>query len=315
MESNSLVDDLQKIAAATLGKHIEKHSPVVLLDYPNHTNVGDCAIWVGEISFLGGNNNSIRYVCDIASYDPDKLKRFSSGATILIHGGGNFGDVWVRHLNFKERVLADFKSNKIIQLPVSVHYKCVNRINTTVNKINEHGNFILYVRDRESYKIAIENFNCKVELCPDSAFCIGKIKRPNVATCDNLCLLRTDIEKHISSLKLNENSIVCDWVDEGESLTRLSLAFYHRILHHIKTETAFHQYILLKLYNRLANDRLKRGCRILSKGKKITTDRLHAHILSLLMGIHHDIYDNNNGKIRHFYDTWTIPSHLVKLIV
>jgi len=48
-----------------------------------------------------------------------------------------------------------------------------------------------------------------------------------------------------------------------------------------------------------------RGCRVLSQGRLVITDRLHGHILSLLMGIPHVLLDNSYGKVRRFYEAWT----------
>lgn len=35
------------------------------------------------------------------------------------------------------------------------------------------------------------------------------------------------------------------------------------------------------------------------------TDRLHGHILCLLLGLPHVLLDNTYGKLKDFYDTWT----------
>ena len=48
-----------------------------------------------------------------------------------------------------------------------------------------------------------------------------------------------------------------------------------------------------------------RGCRLLSRGHQVITDRLHAHILCLLMGIPHVVVDNNYGKLGSFLEAWT----------
>ena len=40
------------------------------------------------------------------------------------------------------------------------------------------------------------------------------------------------------------------------------------------------------------------------------SDRLHAHILCLLMGIPHVLLDNTYGKVRSFHETWTQASVL-----
>ncbi|MET0884047.1 MAG: exopolysaccharide biosynthesis protein, partial [Acidimicrobiales bacterium] len=42
-----------------------------------------------------------------------------------------------------------------------------------------------------------------------------------------------------------------------------------------------------------------------ARGRVVRTDRLHAHLLSLLQGIPHVLEDNATGKVRAYYDTWT----------
>jgi pyruvyl transferase EpsO len=37
----------------------------------------------------------------------------------------------------------------------------------------------------------------------------------------------------------------------------------------------------------------------------VVTDRLHAHILCLLLGIPHAVLDNSYGKLTRFLDAWT----------
>ena len=54
-----------------------------------------------------------------------------------------------------------------------------------------------------------------------------------------------------------------------------------------------------------------RGVRLLSRGHRIATDRLHAHILSLMLGIPHYAADNLTGKVHAFIDCWTGSSPLV----
>jgi pyruvyl transferase EpsO len=42
----------------------------------------------------------------------------------------------------------------------------------------------------------------------------------------------------------------------------------------------------------------------------VVTDRLHTHILCLLLGIPHAVLDNNYGKVGRFISCWTSDSIL-----
>ncbi|MDB5492395.1 MAG: exopolysaccharide biosynthesis protein, partial [Micavibrio sp.] len=58
-------------------------------------------------------------------------------------------------------------------------------------------------------------------------------------------------------------------------------------------------------YNRLAQHRVTRGLRQLSLANFVVTDRLHSHILSLLLDKPHIALDNSYGKLSNFIAAWT----------
>ena len=70
--------------------------------------------------------------------------------------------------------------------------------------------------------------------------------------------------------------------------------------------------------NRIVGDRmsaayLSRALTLLSLGRLVITDRLHAHILCMLLGIPHILLNNLMGKNWNFYETWTRGSPLCRL--
>src|SRR5262249_35179797 len=70
---------------------------------------------------------------------------------------------------------------------------------------------------------------------------------------------------------------------------------------------------LMRTYDPLARERLERGCRILARGRAVITDRLHGHVLCLLLGIPHVLLDNNYRKLGRFVETWTSACPLTRL--
>ena len=60
----------------------------------------------------------------------------------------------------------------------------------------------------------------------------------------------------------------------------------------------------------VATEHQRRGIELLCSASVVVTDRLHAHVLSLLLGIPHVVTDNVSGKIRSFHETWTSDSEL-----
>ena len=60
-----------------------------------------------------------------------------------------------------------------------------------------------------------------------------------------------------------------------------------------------------RAFQAAARRRLERGVALLSSGRRIVTDRLHGHILSLLLGRPHRLVDNCYGKLSSFVACWT----------
>ena len=66
-----------------------------------------------------------------------------------------------------------------------------------------------------------------------------------------------------------------------------------------------HPRLTLAAYDRYAAWNVKRGTEMLSRGRVVITDRLHGHILCVLMSIPHVVLNDRYGKIRDFWDAWS----------
>lgn len=124
-----------------VGPLIPTNAPVALFDFPSHPNVGDSAIWLGEIRYLDSNTMSPIVAVDDLSIMNSIFPKLSKQTVILIHGGGNLGDLWPMHQLFRERLIQHYQNNRIIQLPQSIHFQSdVNR--EKCRKIfNSHNDF------------------------------------------------------------------------------------------------------------------------------------------------------------------------------
>jgi exopolysaccharide biosynthesis predicted pyruvyltransferase EpsI len=293
----ALIAKLRDMIHDCLVDYVRDDEPMAILDFPDIRNCGDSAIWLGEMAYLEGRHGKPAYVARIGDFSAADLERVVPTGPIFIHGGGNFGDLWVAHQNFRERVLERFPGRKIIQFPQSIHYKSQERVEESARIIGRHKNFVLLVRDEESRQFAEKHFDCEVRLCPDMAFCIGPIQ-PLVATrFPVLAMLREDQEKASAyDLSAYPDVPVEDWITESAMHVRLSKTFgaASAILALKPAETR------LRNLDAAAHNRLRRGVRQLSRARAIVTDRLHVHIVSLLLGRPHAVLDNNYGKIRRF---------------
>ncbi|MFT4055016.1 MAG: polysaccharide pyruvyl transferase family protein [Novosphingobium sp.] len=277
-----------------------------LLDFPNHANVGDSAIWLGELALLkklGGAAPG--YVCAFDNFDEDILRAAVPQGTVFLHGGGNFGDIWNHHQVFRENVITRLRDRRIVQLPQSIHYEDPARIAQTARIIAAHPDFTLLVRDYASLELARRHFDCSVELCPDSAFAMGE-RRGAAPSIDVLAMLRTDKERTEAG-NLPDHITVEDWlINDTAAVRRAKVGGVMRAWRSLSPAS-----MRASAYEAAARHRVERGFRQLERGRAIITDRLHVHILSLLMGRPHAVLDNHYGKIARFLDAFTHSSPLV----
>ncbi|MFA7349576.1 MAG: polysaccharide pyruvyl transferase family protein [Methylotenera sp.] len=314
-----LIHALQGTARAVLDPLIPEGASIALLDYPNYSNVGDALIWLGEMAYLKSRKMPPKYVCDIENYNSSNLANaLGENGVILLQGGGNFGSLWKIIHDFRLRVIEDFPDVPIVQLPQSIHFGDDKLLEKTKQAISRHSNFTLVVRDQPSYEFATTQFECKVLLCPDMAFFIGSIESGKEFKFDRFILSRTDQEKSnnwiddLARLNSNVSIDVNDWLEQGIA---------ERILNRIQRHTAKFRMVidprnmvLLKLWRALAKTRMARGKSLLGRGRVVISDRLHVHILSILLNKPHVLIDNNYGKLGSLHQAWTKPYEGVKFV-
>jgi pyruvyl transferase EpsO len=305
IEREELIRRLQESAAAEL-RCVGSDAPFSLVGFPDHGNVGDSAIALGTSVYFREHRGMVpRYVASLGDYSEAALRASAPEGPIFIHGGGNFGDLWPRHQEFREHLLQRFPDRAIVQLPQSIHFGDPGGTARTARAIATHGAFRLFVRDQASYEFAAAHFDCEIGLCPDMALFLGPLDRAGAPDVDVLYLMRTDRERALATATglPNHTSRVADWLVESRFSVRV-----HRAL---GTAQAFRRGwpssggMRCARYDAAARARLARGRRLLASGRVVITDRLHAHILSLLLGIPHAVLDNSYGKLTRFLDIWT----------
>jgi exopolysaccharide biosynthesis protein PssK len=311
--SEDLVRTVEKVLDEVLGQWIPRGGTVVLLDVPTHTNVGDHAITLGELAYIRRVGTAVSYLCTLHDYSPRRLRERLGEGVILIHGGGNLGDLWPHHQRFRERVLAEFPHARVVQLPQSIKFQSDENLERARRAFDGHADFTLLVRDADSLSFAKKHFECRVELCPDSAFALGPQSRRRDPDTDVLVLARTDHETNIPlKLKAPDGSIeTVDWLGDT-SRTFRALRFGGEQLgakaRRARLAFAVASPLVRRAYEALARDRLEFGLSLLSRGRTVVTDRLHGHILCTLLGIPHVICDTGYGKVAGFHAAWTAGS-------
>jgi exopolysaccharide biosynthesis predicted pyruvyltransferase EpsI len=297
---------------------------VALLDFPLHQNAGDSLIWMGELSSLAELGVDIAYRSDRTRYDPAELARRLPSGPVLLHGGGNVGDLWPPFEEFRRRVVADWPDRSIVILSQSVLYRDPTNAARSNAVFGVHPDLTLLVRDAASLdraRIALPDV--RTLFCHDMAFGYAppaRVHRPSVRV---VHLSRTDHEK--GELIDEEGWSTIDWGLRGPAAAMWAACRAPGIVRTRLPSLAPKPLAGLnqRLYDAQARRNVDDATRKLGRGRVVVTDRLHAHVLCALLGIPHVVVDNSYGKIGAVFDEYsgrfstarfaTSPAEAVKL--
>jgi exopolysaccharide biosynthesis predicted pyruvyltransferase EpsI len=316
-EDKTALAELRSQTLAVLADVIGRGTTVALLDAPNQRNVGDSMIWAGEVAYFEQLGLKVVYVADLQSYDKDVLREIlPPDGVILLHGGGNVGDLWRGHQTHRERVVRDFRDRRIVQLPQSVWFT-EEKFAVNANRIlSSHPDFTLLVRDHETEARATAWLpDVRLRYCWDMA--LGWDPQPSrkrARTPSVLVVARTDHEgaSGLGSAdlpsELGQPVDVRDWTSAeldtlGWRLARLVPKAARR-WPGLKRSHLF-QMLLRASFTWINRANVRSGVRLYEGRRLVIVDRLHAHVLASLMGIDHVMLDNNYRKLGAVFDDYT----------
>ena len=285
----------------------------VLWDLPYHENIGDTLIWEGERCFL----KTLHYKClDFANAKTCTFPKLQSDVIILLHGGGNFGDVWRDAQIFRLEVIRRYPNNKVIVFPQTVYYSNKALIEMDADVMRKHHKLTICARDKNSFELLKNSFNNHILLLPDMAFYISKKRLKNYqipTTSNRLLVARMDKEAIPINLKEWHGVDIRDWPTCEKATPKLRFLYALFKLNRIIRAEWSKKNIDFYCNQILRPHLIKSGARFIGCYQEINTTRLHVMILSILLG-KDKIYflDNNYGKCRSFYDTWLKDLDAVK---
>lgn len=321
------IENLRNIVRESLIEHID--GDYVLLDVPNHRNIGDLLIWQGELEFLKEIPFKMVYSSNDYTYKEDRIKKDD---IILLHGGGNFGDVWRSNQEFRNNIIRTFPNNKIIILPQTIQYENKDFIEEDAEIYNNHKSLIICARDKQSYDFCAQHFkSCTIYMLPDLAFFID-FQKLHIDNKDSRSLIlkrmdkelgdRTLIEDLRANLK-NEEVDIMDWPGFYKNKTFRKRLQHYTIKLERKLSGTFKDVLFFErfiddeygLKGRSYKDKLiLKGVSFINQYNTIYSTRLHGFILSVLLNKKVYIFDNSYGKNKNFFNTWLKDFENVELI-
>jgi len=276
---------------------IKDKNDVFYFDYPLHLNVGD-----------------FEYDLDL-----EEVKaKITPNTTILLHGGGNFGDLYPQHQKIREEMVTHFPNNRIIVLPQTAYFKHEENLQKSAALFRSHSDCHLLARDERTANLFAQ-FSDHVYLSPDMAHQLyGTMEIKQGTTGEQLYFLRkdieaSDVEKNILA-QLPANSNVKDWEDILSTEDDVVLALSWRISKMAKKfglgwlKDLCHQF-----WYAYTQRIVKRVAQVFLANDKVTTTRLHGHIFSCLLEIPNRVCDNSYGKNSSYAKLWTKELNFVEL--
>ncbi len=293
----------------------------ILIGLPDHGNVGDSLIWQATLDILS-------HKC-LHEFHHSDYKKPSIGddVIIVIHGGGDFGDVWIQEQKLRHRVLEDFPNHKIVQLPQSVYFQDDAFLQEDIERFANHkGDITICLRDQSSYDFITAHYkNCRAYLLPDMAFSL-KIKPCKIENGKNVLFVKRHDKESPQSydgLGLTDCDI-SDWPTINKPLPSMRFAEFCSkaiikagLILHLQEDNLIRlsQWVRRILWHHIIKRQLiKSGISFLSPYKVIYATRLHAGILAYMLGKDVVLVDNPNHKLKNFYDTWFKDVSSVELI-
>lgn len=296
-------------------------SDYVLLDIPDHDNIGDNLIWDGELEFLKNIQKKKLYEASFLFFEQKRVQR---NAVILIHGGGNFGDIYKRTQVERIKIIADNLDKKIIIFPQTVYYQNKENLITDSLIVNSHPDLIFCVRDKSSFEIVKKYFpNTTPKLLPDMAFCIDP-KHFEVPPIGHKTLLMKRNDGELGNIpKIEGKFDTLDW--PTFNLTKEKR--WKKVGRQRRLDKIAIQLQKIPFLNSLVDSRygiksingkenyIQIGIDFFSQYDTIYTTRLHGLILGILMGKDMKVLDNSYGKLSGFYQQWLKDFENVEILI
>lgn len=262
-------------------------------DFPDHANVGDSAIALGQFRFWKDQGIKVQSVHCIPTLSNRVL---TSPTPVLVHGGGNFGGLYKSMSEHRYSLAESVHPGKLlIQAPQSVHFISEAAKEEFVRRMANRSSLRVGARDQNSFA-HIASYIEQLSLIPDSVHILGAIPSA-LPTQERVVLGRSDKE---SSGAFEDGESV-DWLAD-RPVMRASTWLRWRGRRWEATRRLAN--LTPNQWQRRAQSRMDRGVSVLSKGETIVTDRLHAMLIGLQMGRRIIAIDNNNKKLSHYADTW-----------
>lgn len=275
---------------------------IILFETPNHINIGDHAIAEAQIRFFYRNFPSTNLLeidqdlmTDFILYNKHKIK---ISDVIAIHGGGNFGNQYMREEILRRLVISHFPDNKVISFPQTLYYTNDSagqkELSETQRIICNHRNVVLIAREQVSYQLMKAYFpSAKVILTPDIVLSMDECC-PEKSRKGILMVMRNDEERVFTE---DQSSRLREVVSKFTDDVVFSDMYY---THDVYTSEERHEMLDFK-FGQFKSSSL------------VITDRLHGMVLAAITNTPCIAFSNYNQKVSGTYE-WIKKLNYIKFL-
>ncbi len=304
--------DYLKDRLSVIDQYIKPGSKVIYIDYPMHLNVGDILILKGTEAFFKDRKYDVvgRYSTFGFPEQAAHFPKLSRDTTIILHGGGNFGDIYLSHQVLRRKVVEHYPDNRIVIFPQTMFFGDQAELRRTADVFSGHRDLHFLARDQKTYDIFRREFTNTVEMCPDMAHFLWrsfptKSYGAGAGISKTLWMLRRDVEQsEIPERFRGEVDQPVDWADLCRKPDRVATRLIMRS-DQINARIGRKLFPTDIAWYRFTDALVARLNRQILQHDRIVTSRMHGHILGCLLGMKTTLLDNSYGKNSTYYQAWT----------
>lgn len=277
-------------------KQDARNPKIILLDTPEHGNLGDQAIRLAEIDFLqkrtGGKNIYEFTYNELKLCGCELIERIKPEDVILIHGGGFIGTLYPWEQDMLLDILSQLSKNHIVIFPQTIYFEDFtdgidgNRERQRfIDTLKSCDDITVFTRDKESYyfmkkEAAFPTVNCFYvpDIVTSLHYPVNAAERSRKVM---LCF-RKDGEKILDSRTMDS---IIQWLDTQNIPYFYSDTIVNRRIRRKKCQN--------EVYRKLAE---------FASAHLVITDRLHGMIFSAITSTPCIAFDNISHKISGGYE-------------
>ncbi|MCI1858743.1 MAG: polysaccharide pyruvyl transferase family protein [Sporolactobacillus sp.] len=275
---------------------LKKEKKLLVLQTPNHGNLGDQAIAYAQEMYLKNNFDSFYYIeipfCDVIRKIKYIKLILNKRDIIFIHGGGNLGDIYFREELVRRLIIKSFHRNNIISFPQTFFFSnsLIGKIELLKSRIvyRRNQNLTILAREKKSYELMKQQFTAnEIMLVPDIVLTL-KIEKKNKYRSGILMSLRNDSEQDIDRWYIF--NLIRTLINRNEKITYADTVVNGKVCRDDRVT------------------KLKKIWSVFSSSEVVITDRLHGMIFAAITCTPCIAFNNNNHKIKYSYKSWLYKS-------